>query len=198
MHVDGLKDSLRQQMLRERAALSPSDWEAQEAAMTRALLGALPPGVRVVAAYASRPGEPGTTRLVEALREEGLRVLLPLVGRGQGWAWFTSWGETVTGWGGIRQPTGPRLDAAAIREADLVIVPCLAIGRDGTRLGTGGGWYDRVLPLRRRGVPVWALARAREVMDTVPDLPHDVAVDAVVTETGFANLGGSANATYHG
>lgn len=162
------------------------------------MLAALPGDVRTVAAYASRPGEPGTAGLVDALAEAGIRVLLPVIGRVPGWAWFTGWVETEPGWGGILQPIGERLGASAVAEADLVIVPCLAVGVDGTRLGTGGGWYDRVLPERRDGVPVWALARAREVFETLPTMRHDVLVDAVVTEDGWTNLGRSTNAAYHG
>lgn len=198
MHVDNLKDSLRRRVREERSGLSMHAWDEQDAARTEALLGALPEGVEVVAAYASRPGEPGTAGLVDALVSTGIRVLLPVIGRLPGWAWFSGWSDTEPGWGGIPQPIGERLGPTAVAEADLVIVPCLAIGLDGTRLGTGGGWYDRVLPERREGVPVWALARAREVFETLPTMRHDVAVDAVVTEAGWTNLGRSANAAYHG
>ncbi|MFD0866860.1 5-formyltetrahydrofolate cyclo-ligase, partial [Tessaracoccus lubricantis] len=62
---------------------------------------------------------------------------------------------------------------------------CLAVGRDGTRLGTGGGWYDRALPHRRPGALLVALAREDEVLDTVPTLPHDVSVDGWATELGW-------------
>ena len=65
-----------------------------------------------------------------------------------------------------------------------MVVACLAVAADGTRLGTGGGWYDRALPHRRPGVPVWALSRADELLRTLPEEPHDVAVNQVVTELG--------------
>jgi len=74
-------------------------------------------------------------------------------------------------------------------QADGVVVPCLAVSRDGSRLGMGGGWYDRALRHRRPGTPVWALANADEVLPALPSEPHDLPVDAVVTENGFTRLG---------
>ncbi len=48
---------------------------------------------------------------------------------------------------GIDEPTGPRLGPAAIADADVVLVPALAVDRRGHRLGRGGGHYDRTLAL---------------------------------------------------
>jgi len=71
---------------------------------------------------------------------------------------------------------------------DLVLVPGLAFGRDGARLGFGRGYYDRVLaPLRSLPRPRPALLGvgfADTVWEagTIPLAAHDVPVDAVVTE----------------
>ena len=75
-------------------------------------------------------------------------------------------------------------------EMDLVIVPAVGVSMDGTRLGHGGGHYDRFLAgLGGRGggggPPVMALAFARQVVGSIPAAPHDVPVDVVVTERGL-------------
>ena len=49
-------------------------------------------------------------------------------------------------------------------------------------------WYDRALPHRREGARIAAIARGQEVVGSVPMLPHDVAVDAIVTEAGWVDL----------
>ena len=182
MGVDERKAELRAAILAARARLSPADWAEEDAAralLTASWLGGTP----TVALYAARPGEPGTASLIAALAARGTRILLPVLRRSPAWAPFE--GTLRPGWGGIPEPTGAALPAEGLREADAILVPCLAVGRDLTRLGTGGGWYDRALPHRRPGTPVVALARAAEVRDTLPTLPHDVSIDGAVSELGW-------------
>ncbi|SHI51246.1 5-formyltetrahydrofolate cyclo-ligase [Tessaracoccus bendigoensis DSM 12906] len=188
MHRDRFKEELRVETLAARARMSPSDWEKSDAARDSHILDRLAARKGTVALYSSRPGEPGTHALIDALAASGWAVLLPVLRRRVDWALFDSWAAMQPAWAGIEEPTGARLGPDALDAADLILVPCLAIGRDGSRLGTGGGWYDRALPHRHSGAPVVALARAAEVLDTVPTLPHDIPVDAVVTETEWVNL----------
>jgi 5-formyltetrahydrofolate cyclo-ligase len=67
---------------------------------------------------------------------------------------------------------------------DLVLVPLLAFDRTGARLGYGGGYYDVTLEALRSAGPVFALglAFAAQELDHVPTEPHDVRLDAVLTE----------------
>ena len=114
-------------------------------------------------------------------------MLLPKLSRRPDWAWATD--DLRSGWAGIPEPSGPPLGIEALEQADVIVVPCLAVSRDGARLGMGGGWYDRALHHRRPGASVWALANADEVLPALPSEPHDLPVDAVVTENGFTRLG---------
>jgi 5-formyltetrahydrofolate cyclo-ligase len=141
---------------------------------------------RCVAAYASMPGEPETGALRQALRESGVRVLLPVV-LADGhldWAVDTVDLRPAVGVGGP-EPTGPRLGLEGIGQADVVIVPALAVDSLGNRLGQGAGYYDRTLRLIDATVPVLALVHESEVLDAaiepIPVEPHDLPVDAVVT-----------------
>jgi 5-formyltetrahydrofolate cyclo-ligase len=63
----------------------------------------------------------------------------------------------------------------------LVLVPALAVDRRGVRLGKGGGWYDRSLPLARPTTPLIAIVRDREVVDVLPMAHHDVLMTGVIT-----------------
>lgn len=67
---------------------------------------------------------------------------------------------------------------------DIVIVPLLAFGRDGSRLGYGGGFYDRTIAGLRRGRPVLCVGMAFSVQerDDIPMDAHDQYLDMVVTE----------------
>jgi 5-formyltetrahydrofolate cyclo-ligase len=71
------------------------------------------------------------------------------------------------------------------------------VDRAGTRLGRGGGSYDRVLP-RTTGLVV-ALLHDGEAVAELPAEPHDVPVDAVVLPArGLVRLREHRDARYEG
>ena len=71
------------------------------------------------------------------------------------------------------EPVGPRLAATALGTAEVVVVPAVAVARDGVRLGRGGGWYDRALRHARPGARVVALVFDDELVDTLRAEAHD-------------------------
>jgi 5-formyltetrahydrofolate cyclo-ligase len=89
--------------------------------------------------------------------------------------------DVVRGYQGIPEPrdTCPRVAAAAI---DWVLVPGVGFDASGRRLGYGGGFYDRLLPLLTAATPRIAGAFECQIVDLVPAAPHDLKVDAIVTE----------------
>lgn len=89
------------------------------------------------------------------------------------------------------QPTGELLGPEALGEAAVVLVAALAVDRSGTRLGQGGGWYDRALEHLHPGTPVVAAVFDEEVLPegVLPREVHDHPVDAVITPTGALLLG---------
>ncbi|MBV8540958.1 MAG: 5-formyltetrahydrofolate cyclo-ligase, partial [Pseudonocardiales bacterium] len=137
-----------------------------------------------VCAYWPVGNEPGSPALLDGLVRRGCRVLLPVVGAAAvalDWAEYTGAGSLRAGPLGLLEPTGPRLGRAAIAAAVLVLVPALAVDRRGTRLGRGGGHYDRTLPLASPGTPLVAIVRDDEVLASLPAQPHDVPVTAALT-----------------
>lgn len=147
---------------------------------------------RCVGIYASRPTEPGTGPLIDALARRGVRLLLPVLGSGlqRDWAVYAGPDDLrERAPGRPPEPSGAPLGVDALAEADVVLVPALAVDLDGGRLGQGGGWYDRVLRHVRPGVPVVALVHPDEVVDAVPRETHDVTVTAVATPDGWQRTG---------
>lgn len=191
--VDAAKRELRAAALARRATLSPEVLRFGEIDICRvALTEALPPASATVAAYVSLPGEPATGELLTALGVAGHRVLLPILRADLDLDWAEHTGPLRDGLRGTREPSGAPLGLEAIGAADVVLVPGLLAGRDGTRLGRGGGSYDRALARRSPSALVAMLCWPHEIVDALPTLPHDARVDAALTPDGLVRLGGAA------
>lgn len=80
---------------------------------------------------------------------------------------------------GIPEP-GEHCAAVAPADIDLCIIPALACDLTGSRLGYGGGFYDRFL-LLTPACRMVLCAQAR-VLPYIPAQPHDVPCDCILTE----------------
>ena len=76
-------------------------------------------------------------------------------------------------------------------QPNVLLVPLLAFDSDGTRLGQGGGYYDRTLAnLRANGhIVAVGVAYAGQEVAKLPNDTHDQRLDGVVTEHGFRKFG---------
>jgi 5-formyltetrahydrofolate cyclo-ligase len=178
------KSAAREHHLTRRQRRTVAERSAATAAITTALLRGLA-GARTFAAYVPDPDEPGYGRLPAAFTQLGARVLLPVMpAEGRQLAWAVDTGRLARGRAGVLEPMGPRLGPTAIGAADVVVVPALAVARDGIRLGRGGGYYDRALRHARDDAVLVALLFDEELVDELPTEPHDRRVTAVVTPSG--------------
>ncbi|ELS53955.1 5-formyltetrahydrofolate cyclo-ligase [Streptomyces viridochromogenes] len=182
---------LRREFLAVRARLTADDVRESAAALAgRALELPELAHARTVAAYVSVGSEPGTLALLDALRARGVRVLLPALLPDNDLDWGAYSGEDSLvrvqhgGKMALFEPAGERLGPDAVTDADVVLLPGLAVDARGMRLGRGGGSYDRVLArLERAGArpALVVLLYDSEVVERVPEEPHDRPVHAVVT-----------------
>lgn len=183
--LSAAKTALRDQLLAARARLPVASLGESARALAEHLLAA--PEVRraaVVAAYVSMGSEPGTGALLDALRDAGKRVLLPVLLPDNDLDWAAYDGSLVPARRGLLEPAGPRLGVDALVLADVVLVPGLAVGADGVRMGRGGGSYDRALGRVPVGTFTCVLLHDGELLPSVPAEPHDRPVSAVVTPAG--------------
>ena len=145
-------------------------------------------GVTLPALFVPTPLEPDMSLALGLFDRALLPVLLDEAGAplgGPRWGLWEAGRALVTLGRPPAQPDGEARGAESLKEADLIIIPALAASADGTRLGQGGGWYDRALTHRSPGVPVVAAIFDDEVMEAglIPAEPHDIPVDAIVTPT---------------
>ena len=82
----------------------------------------------------------------------------------------------------LKDECGIASSHGAIVIPDVVLVPCVGFTREGSRLGYGGGYFDRWLS-RHPGVTsigiAWAISEARFAVEA-----HDQALTLIVTEAG--------------
>lgn len=89
--------------------------------------------------------------------------------------------DLAPGFRGISEPL-PHCAPVTLAAIDWVLVPGVAFDAGGHRIGYGGGYYDRLLPLLRPDARRVSGAFDLQIADRVPTAPHDVTVDAIVTE----------------
>lgn len=186
-HGSGSKIAVRDQLLTARRRRPLVEVGAAARALADALLDA--PEVRraaIVACYVSVGGEPGTTDLIDRLAAAGKRVLLPVLlpDNDLDWAPYGGPGSLVPARRGLLEPVAAGLGPDAVAGADAVLVPGLAVGADGMRLGRGGGSYDRALGRVPVGTFTCVLLYDDEVLPAVPTEPHDRPVTAAATPSG--------------
>ena len=148
---------------------------------------------KTVLAYYSVGSEPSTLAVINELLKSGKRVCLPLCTDideeghrtdtidAMEARQITSFDDLVPGAYGIPEP---KADTAVVppEEIDIIILPCISCDRDCNRIGHGAGYYDKFLSMTGGGCFTMALCYEEAMLDDIPTEPHDMPVDAVVTE----------------
>lgn len=187
--MDPDKFSIRRAVRLRRASVTPSVRAERDRAIRERLASVVTAGT-VVCAFVPDDDEAGGPDLPEALARAGARVLLPVspVVGPLGWAAYAGPADLGPGRFGIPVPSAPPGGPDRIAEADLVLVPSVAVDRTGNRLGRGGGYYDRSLSLARPHTRLLAVLDPEDVLDRVPTEPHDRPVHGVITPDGVLDF----------
>jgi 5-formyltetrahydrofolate cyclo-ligase len=144
-----------------------------------------------IAAYAALPWELDAGPLIERARARGCRIYLPRIGRpraSRSMRFLELVGPMKRNRLGIEEPA----DSASIgaRWLDIVFLPLVGFDRCGLRLGTGGGFYDRAFAFRHarhswHAPRLIGIGYAFQQVERITPHPHDVPLDAVITEKGI-------------
>jgi 5-formyltetrahydrofolate cyclo-ligase len=172
------KAALRE-AFRDAPVLWPPTASDAIAEQVRALVGV----PRVASCYLSYGDEAPTALLRNEWRDAGVRLLVPVKLTNNDLDWVLDDGTAGHGKHYV-EPLGQRLGVQAVAACEVIIVPVMAVGEDGVRLGQGGGSYDRALArLPRVGRTIIALAHDERVlpMGQLPSERHDILVDYIIT-----------------
>ena len=181
------RKGLRREVLQARMSLSPAEVREKSRLITQKVLN-MPEWLqaKTILFYADFRHEAATGELVLTALEQDKQVafpctipaerrLIPFLIRNypedlQPGAW------------GILEPKSDLLTPIPPEDLDLVIVPGVVFDEAGNRLGYGGGYYDRFLPLLGKQAVTVALAFELQLRKELEPETHDVAVRFIVTE----------------
>lgn len=133
-----------------------------------------------VGAYQATSSEAPTDGLLTLAVDAGVATALPHFGARDAAMTFALWrpGDPVAlGPWQVSQP----IDAGQRVVPDLLLCPLLGFDRSGGRIGQGGGHFDRHFAAHPAALRVGIAWSVQEV-DTIPLEPHDLPLDAVLTE----------------
>lgn len=186
MNSRELKKTLRAQALDRRDRLEPQ-WRI-EASLSMAGVAdrlATTPGM-IVSGFWPMRSEVDVRPLMAALADRGARLCLPAILDKETIVFreLKRGGEMIDmGFG----TWGPGPDAEEL-DPQLMLVPLAAFDARGHRIGYGAGYYDRAIErMQARGQTprLVAIAFNCQEVERVPDQPHDIQLDEILTETGL-------------
>jgi 5-formyltetrahydrofolate cyclo-ligase len=139
-------------------------------------------GVVFVAGYIALPDEVRIDGFLAESVAEGRLVFLPKVeGEALAWARWKPSDPLRRDDTGVLYPEGGTRGVLP-EGRGLVAVPGRAFDADGARLGRGRGFFDRFLASKPSHAATVGVGYECQVVGRVPVDPHDIRVDAVVTE----------------
>lgn len=161
-------------------AAERQDWSGRIAEGLDGVIGGVQG--RIVSVYWPFRGEPDLRPWMKRVEERGGRCALPIViEKGRPLA-FRLWKEgepLVRGVWNIPVPAdGPDV------VPDISIAPVVGYDPQCYRLGYGGGFFDRTLASFAAKPRVIGVGYGLQAIATIHPLPHDIAMDAIVTEQG--------------
>ena len=179
------KKWLRNESIRLRNAMSENQRTARSQAIVQRIVeSAFFLHAKTVMSYRAMKAEADLHELEEHAKRLGKRIVYPncisatemialYPGSDQDWQRSSF---------GILEPsleTAIQIDPA---EIDLVLCPCTAFDEVGNRIGMGGGYYDRYLPLCSNAT-VAAVAFELQKSRKIQPEPHDRSMDLVFTDS---------------
>lgn len=178
------KEALRGRMRGVRRILPPEACAARSRALCERVL-ALPElaAARVVVGYVAARKEADPAAVLDAARRAhqitGLVRVLP----DNELALVRCDSDTVLVENeyGILEP-GPDAPLLDPQSVDVILVPALAADASGHRIGSGMGYYDRLLPRLPPSAFKIALVYDFQLLAESPALEHDAKVDCVVSD----------------
>lgn len=178
------KAQVRQIMRQKLANLTPEFKENASQEICRDLAEHIvTSSAKKIAIFAAAVHEPNLSELHHLLPAHEIHYPLCGVDRKMTFHHVPSPDELVAGKHSIAWPD-PRIHPLVKPEdLDFILCPGLAFTKRGQRLGQGGGYYDRYLPLASQATVV-GVAFSTQIIQEIPFSAHDFLMSGLITERG--------------
>ncbi|KPK02451.1 MAG: hypothetical protein AMK71_02135 [Nitrospira bacterium SG8_35_4] len=188
-----MKRQLRKDFIKKRDAIHPEQKRLKEAAIEKTLFSLREfQKAGSILLYMSFRSEVNTMNYLEDVLSLGKTLILPRVAPKQRVLRLfevRDVSELSPGYMGILEPPAKKEREVSLNTVDLVIIPGTGFDITGSRIGYGGGYYDRLLSYEskqlsrvEKHIITIALAFEEQIGNTIPTEPHDIKVDMIVTE----------------
>jgi len=191
--INSSKRALRQTLRTWRRAITPDLQLAAANALIQHAVGvAQCASARHIGAYVASDGEIDPAPLLARWRTAGKAIYLPVV-TGDRQLEFARWEGRLgpPNRYGIPEPS-PNAPKLSGTQLDILLLPTVGFDRTGNRLGMGAGFYDRLLAEFATNAEkplLIAVAYAGQYCEQLPCDPWDQAVDGILTEAGYQEIG---------
>jgi len=140
---------------------------------------------RVVMFYVSLKDEVDTLAMIDEALKAGKRIAVPVILKKENrliaGEIHNRLEDLESQHFGIYQPRQDRVKEVPLDDIDLVVVPGVAFDRKNIRLGRGHGYYDKFLSGLPKRTKTIGLAFDFQVLEDLPQDPHDVPVSKIIT-----------------
>ena len=131
-----------------------------------------------VGAYYSIGSEVKTLDILQEILKAGKEISLPkVVKKDLTFKKINSLSDLEQGNFSVMEPKEYCED---VKKIEVIIVPAIALTKDGHRLGYGFGYYDRYLKGKKS--KTIALSYSKQIIKSFSHSDHDVKIDCIVTE----------------
>lgn len=181
------KKELRESILSKRNSLDESlRFEADEKVALRLLALKEYRDANTIFCFVSYKSEIDTKNIIVESLRRGKRVIVPIVDKASKTMILSelrSMEELAPSDMGILEPKPEFVREVNPKVVDICITPGAVFDKHGYRIGYGGGFYDKMLPLFREDEINIGICYDIQVVDEVPIEEFDKPVDVLITPT---------------
>jgi len=184
------KQEIRKHIIEQRTELSKAQLDEKSDQIMGHLIGSgLLDNKKAISCYLSFDQEVKTNKIIDWFTQKSASLIVPYTDKKNHQLVPVLVEDrksqlTVSAFG-YPEPVYSQVTRVDYTEIDLVLVPGLSFDENGNRVGYGKGYYDEYLSHIDERVEFVGLCFEFQWSNQIPEEPHDIKMDYIVTENGI-------------